>query len=130
MAVLNLSVLPKLGSIERHCSYIVPSMFLCYNFFKMDQGGDFMSTTMVRVRMDTVLKEQVDAALASMGLNMSTAVNAMARQIIHQGKLPFELYAASPAMREAIREAEEIRKHPEKYQAYENAHEMMEDILP
>ena len=54
----------------------------------------------------------------------------MARQIIHQGKLPFELYAASPAMHEAIREAEEIRKHPEKYQAYENAHEMMEDILP
>ena len=46
-----------------------------------------MSTTMVRVRMDTVLKEQVDAALASMGLNMSTAVNAMARQIIHQGKI-------------------------------------------
>ena len=41
-------------------------------------GGGFMSTTMVRVRMDTGLKEQVDAALASMGLNMSTAANAMA----------------------------------------------------
>ncbi len=88
-----------------------------------------MSTTMVRVRMDTGLKAQVDAALASMGLNMSTAVNAMARQIIHQGKLPFELYAASPALHEAIREAEEIRKHPEDYRSYASAREMMEDIL-
>ena len=88
-----------------------------------------MSTTMVRVRMDTGLKAQVDAALASMGLNMSTAVNAMARQIIHQGKLPFELYTTSPALREAIREAEEIRRHPEEHRAYTNAREMMEDIL-
>ena len=88
-----------------------------------------MATTMVRVRMDASLKEQVDAALAAMGLNMSTAVNAMARQIIHQGKLPFELYAANPVLHEAIREAEAIRKHPEDYRAYTSAREMMEDIL-
>lgn len=88
-----------------------------------------MATTMVRVRMDTGLKEQVDAALASMGLNMSTAVNAMARQILHQGKLPFELYVGSPDLLEAMREAEEIRKHPESHPSYASAHEMMEDIL-
>ena len=67
--------------------------------------------------------------MLGMGLNMSTAVNAMARQIIHQGKLPFELYTTSPALREAIREAEEIRRHPEEHRAYTNAREMMEDIL-
>lgn len=88
-----------------------------------------MATTMVRVRMDTGLKEHVDAALASMGLNMSTAVNAMARQILHQGKLPFELYVGNSDLSEAMREAEEIRKHPESHPSYASAHEMMEDIL-
>ena len=50
-----------------------------------------MPSTTIRVRMDSALKAQTDAALASMGLNMSVAVNAMARQILRQGRLPFEL---------------------------------------
>ena len=87
-----------------------------------------MPSTMIRVRMDSALKAQTDAALASMGLNMSVAVNAMARQILHQGKLPFELYVGNPDLLEAMREAEDIRKHPENHPSYTSAHEMMEDV--
>ena len=89
-----------------------------------------MPSTMIRVRMDSALKAQTDAALASMGLNMSVAVNAMARQILRQGRLPFELYATNPETMAALQEAEEIRRNPENFKSYASAHEMMEDILP
>ena len=88
-----------------------------------------MPSTMIRVRMDSALKAQTDAALASMGLNMSVAVNAMARQILRQGRLPFELYATNPETMAALQEAEEIRRNPENSKSYASAHEMMEDIL-
>lgn len=76
-----------------------------------------MATTMVHVRMDAELKAQAEAALSSMGLNMSVAVNALARQILHQGKLPFELYAVNSETQAALKESEDILKHPEKYRS-------------
>ena len=52
-----------------------------------------MATTTIQVRMDTAVKQQVEQKLKSMGLNMSTAVNMMAHQIIRQNRIPFEIIA-------------------------------------
>ena len=53
-----------------------------------------MATATIQVRMDTVLKQQVEAKLKSMGLNMSTMVNMLAHQIVRQNRIPFEILAA------------------------------------
>ncbi|MBE6100390.1 MAG: type II toxin-antitoxin system RelB/DinJ family antitoxin [Anaerovibrio sp.] len=52
-----------------------------------------MASTTIQVRMDSELKQQVEAKLKSMGLNMSTAVNMLAHQIVKQNRIPFEIIA-------------------------------------
>ena len=48
-------------------------------------------TTMVRVRIDTALKEESEAILTSLGLNMTDAIRIYLNQVrIHKG-IPFEL---------------------------------------
>ena len=49
-----------------------------------------MATVNMSIRMDTELKKQADAMLADMGLNMTTAMNMFLRQVVRQGKIPFE----------------------------------------
>ena len=52
-----------------------------------------MASTTIQVRMDSELKQQVEAKLKSMGLNMSTAVNMLAHQIVKQNRIPFQIIA-------------------------------------
>lgn len=52
-----------------------------------------MASTTIQVRMDSALKQQVEAKLKSMGLNMSTAVNMLAHQIVKQNRIPFDIIA-------------------------------------
>ena len=49
-----------------------------------------MATVNMSIRMDTELKKQADAMLADMGLNMTTSMNMFLRQVVRQGKIPFE----------------------------------------
>ena len=89
-----------------------------------------MPAATVHVRMDTILKEQVEEKLKSMGLTLSAAINLLARQIVNQNRLPFEIVCAKPnaATLQAMAEAEAILEHPEAYKSYSSAREMFEDI--
>ncbi|MGN0106729.1 MAG: type II toxin-antitoxin system RelB/DinJ family antitoxin [Hominilimicola sp.] len=53
-------------------------------------------TVNMSIRMDTELKKQADAMLADMGLNMTTAMNMFLRQVVRQGKIPFEIATDIP----------------------------------
>ena len=55
-----------------------------------------MATVNMSIRMDTELKKQADAMLAAMGLNMTTAMNMFLRQVVRQGKIPFEIATDIP----------------------------------
>ncbi len=55
-----------------------------------------MATVNMSIRMDTELKKQADAMLADMGLNMTTAINMFLRQVVRQGKIPFEIATDIP----------------------------------
>ena len=48
------------------------------------------------IRMDTELKKQADAMLSDMGLNMTTAMNMFLRQVVRQGRIPFEIATDIP----------------------------------
>ena len=50
-----------------------------------------MATVNMSIRMDTELKKQADAMLSDMGLNMTTAMNMFLRQVVRQGRIPFEI---------------------------------------
>ncbi len=52
-----------------------------------------MSTATIQVRMDSALKKETEAALKSMGLSMSTAIHLFCRQVVNQGRIPFDIVA-------------------------------------
>ena len=52
-----------------------------------------MSTTTVQVRIDSALKKETETALKSMGLSMSTAIHLFCRQVVNQGRIPFDIVA-------------------------------------
>ena len=55
-----------------------------------------MATVNMSIRMDTELKKQADAMLSDMGLNMTTAMNMLLRQVVRQGRIPFEIATDIP----------------------------------
>lgn len=50
-----------------------------------------MASANVQVRMDAELKKATEKALKSMGLTMSTAITLFCRQVINQGRIPFDI---------------------------------------
>jgi addiction module RelB/DinJ family antitoxin len=55
----------------------------------------------ISIRIDDSVKEQTDAILSELGLNMSTAFNMFARQIVRQGGIPFPVQLGETQVIEA-----------------------------
>ncbi|MCL2479197.1 MAG: type II toxin-antitoxin system RelB/DinJ family antitoxin [Treponema sp.] len=49
-------------------------------------------TINVTIRLDRDIKEQAEKMFNDLGMNLSTAFNIFARQVLRQGKIPFEIY--------------------------------------
>lgn len=82
----------------------------------------------LNVRVDEELKKQASELFASLGLDMSTAVNMFLRQSVIRDGIPFEVVRTNPETMAAIAEVEEMKKHPEKYKRYSNLDEMWADL--
>jgi DNA-damage-inducible protein J len=59
----------------------------------MYMKGVTMATATVTIRMDAQVKHQAEELFERLGLNMTTAINAFARQAIRKQAIPFELSA-------------------------------------
>lgn len=84
----------------------------------------------VQARVDPKIKEEAQEILDSLGMTYSEAINIYLRQIIYNSGIPFEIKTPefSDEFKEAIAEADEMMKHPEKYKSYKNLAEIMEDL--
>ena len=65
-----------------------------------------MANATLQVRMDADLKREAEATLRSMGLSMGTAIHLFCRQVVNQGRIPFEI-VAPPSMNNETRQAME-----------------------
>ena len=45
----------------------------------------------VNIRLDDSIKEKADALFNELGLNITTAFNIFVRQVIRQGRIPFDI---------------------------------------
>jgi DNA-damage-inducible protein J len=45
----------------------------------------------VNIRMDDGLKEKADFLFDELGLSMTTAINIFVRQVVRQGRIPFDI---------------------------------------
>lgn len=90
-----------------------------------------MNSTNLNIRTDKNVKAAAEKIFEALGLNMTTAVNMFLRQTIRENGIPFELKLDVPndVTREAMEEALEMMRSPEKYKKYSDVDSMMEDIL-
>lgn len=80
-----------------------------------------MATTNLNIRTDKEIKEAAEKIYASLGLNMSTAINMFLRASIRESGIPFDLKLNVPNDKtiKAIEEGRMIAKD-EKVKAYDN----------
>lgn len=80
-----------------------------------------MSSTNLNIRTDKEIKEAAEKIYASLGLNMTTAINMFLRASIRERGIPFELKLTIPNDEtiKAIEEGKRIAKD-RKVKAYEN----------
>lgn len=74
-----------------------------------------MATSPTQIRIDTEIKAQANALFASLGLDMSSAVNLFLHQCVLRGGLPFavEMPQYSEKTLEAMAEARRISRDPD-----------------
>ena len=84
----------------------------------------------INVRVDNELKKQASELFNSLGLSMSTAINMFLNKCIIENGIPFEVKNPKPSrkLRKALKEADKMIKHPEKYKGYGNFQELLDDL--
>ena len=87
-------------------------------------------TTSMNIRIEPNLKKQVEEILTDLGMNISDAVTIYFKQIVLTDSIPLQIKRPkfNKETLEAIKEADEIMKHPENYKSYNNVYEMIEEI--
>lgn len=90
-----------------------------------------MPKVSTNISIDAETKAKAQIMLADLGMDLSTAVNIFLKQMLYEGGIPFAITRDIPnkLTLEAMKEAQEMFRSPEKYKKYDNVDRMMEDIL-
>lgn len=90
-----------------------------------------MAKVSTNISIDAETKAKAQVMLADLGMDLSTAVNIFLKQMLREGGIPFSITREVPnrITRDAMKEAQEISRFPEKYKKYSDVDSMMEDIL-
>lgn len=88
------------------------------------------NTTNLNVRVDSTLKKESDMLFKDLGLNMSTAINMFLTQCVKTSSIPFNISEPKPSrqLKRALKEAERITKHHERYKSYDNIDDLFRDL--
>ena len=87
------------------------------------------ATTTISLRLDRETKRQAEELFQNLGLNMSVALNMFLTQAVYYRGIPFDIRKPNAETLEALREMDEMRRHPENYKTYDTVDEMMREIL-
>lgn len=88
-------------------------------------------TSSINVNVDATIKDEASNILKGLGLNMSTFINMALAQVVKRNGVPFAVTNPKPnkEMLEALKEAEEIMKNPNKYPGYTNREDLKKALL-
>ena len=87
-------------------------------------------TDTLNIRIEPELKQDVEKTLNDLGMNIADAVTIFLKQVVLTESIPFIIKKPkfNDEMIEAIKEADDMIKNPEKYKSYSNIEELMEDL--
>jgi addiction module RelB/DinJ family antitoxin len=101
-------------------------------------GKDVKLMSQISIRMDEELRKKTEEILSELGLNMSAAMNILARQIVRSRGLPFPLILSDEPVPNRQKAASEftqmLREQPAKppagYKLSRNSYDEEKDSLP
>ena len=89
-----------------------------------------MAKVSTNITLDAEDKARAQEFLSSVGMDLSTAVGVFIKQMLREGKIPFEIKSEIPNSETAaaMREAEEFEKHPENFRRYSSFSQLVEEV--
>ncbi len=87
-------------------------------------------TDILNIRVEPELKKEVEITLNDLGMNIADAVTIFLKQVVLTESIPFTIKKPrfSDEMLDAIAEADEMLKNPDKYKSFSSTEELMEDL--
>lgn len=87
-------------------------------------------TDTLNIRIEPKLKKEVEKTLNDLGMNIADAVTIFLKQVVMTESIPFIIRKPkfSKDMLEAIAEADEMLKNPDKYKSFNSVDELMEEL--
>lgn len=89
-----------------------------------------MGKVSTNISLDADVKKKAQDLFADFGLDLSTAVNIFLRQAVREQRIPFDIQREIPNADTiaAMRESEEMEKHPERYKRYSSFGELLQEV--
>lgn len=86
-----------------------------------------MAKVSTSISLDADVKAKAQELFADFGLDLSTAINIFLRQSIRENCIPFSIQREVPNADTiaAMKEAEDMVKHPERYETFDNMADLM-----
>ena len=80
-----------------------------------------MAKVQTSITIDSDVKARAQELFSDLGLDLSTAINLFLKQSIRENSIPFAIQRENPNADTiaAMRECEEMKKHPEAYKTYD-----------
>ncbi len=84
----------------------------------------------LNIRIEPELKREAEKTLDDLGMNVADAVTIFLKQVVLTESIPFNIKKPkyNDETLEAIKEALEIIKNPDKYKSFNNVEELMEEL--
>lgn len=89
-----------------------------------------MAKVSTNVSIDADVKAKAQELFADLGIDLSTAINIFLRQSIRENAIPFSIQREIPNADTvaAMKEAKEIKRHPENYRRYSSFDELLNEV--
>ena len=90
-----------------------------------------MAKVSTSISIDADVKAKAQELFADLGMDLSTAINIFLKQAIYERSIPFAIRREIPNADTiaAMREAEEMSKHPENYKKYSSFSELLQEVV-
>ena len=87
-------------------------------------------TDTLNIRIEPELKREAEKTLDDLGMNVADAVTIFLKQVVLTESIPFNIKKPkyNDETLEAIKDALEMIKNPDKYKSFNNVEELMEEL--
>ena len=89
-----------------------------------------MAKVSTSISIDADVKTKAQELFADLGMDLSTAINVFLRRAVYEHSFPFDIRREIPNADTiaAMREAEEMSRHPENYKKYGSFSELLQEV--